>query len=91
MLILCTVLVFRQEFTLEDAIGSHTCSLGAFCMRVANVIPLKRVTPLAVTTVKSAQPLKVTATQANATLTLTLTINSAQTQQVNWPHRRMQL
>jgi hypothetical protein len=25
-----TVRVFRQEFTLEDAIGSHTCSLEAF-------------------------------------------------------------
>jgi hypothetical protein len=25
----CTVRVFRQQFTLEDAIGSHTCSLEA--------------------------------------------------------------
>jgi hypothetical protein len=25
----CTVCVFRQEFTLEDAIGSHACSLEA--------------------------------------------------------------
>jgi hypothetical protein len=26
---LCTVRVFRLEFTLEDAIGSHACSLEA--------------------------------------------------------------
>jgi hypothetical protein len=26
MLLGCTVRVFRQEFTLEDAIGSHACS-----------------------------------------------------------------
>jgi hypothetical protein len=26
---LCTVRVFRQKFTLEDAIGSHACSLEA--------------------------------------------------------------
>jgi hypothetical protein len=25
----CTVCVFRQKFTLEDAIGSHACSLEA--------------------------------------------------------------
>jgi hypothetical protein len=25
----CTVRVFRQKFTLEDAIGSHACSLEA--------------------------------------------------------------
>jgi hypothetical protein len=36
---LCTVRVFRQKFTLEDAIGSHACSLEAN-MRVANGIPL---------------------------------------------------
>jgi hypothetical protein len=28
-LIMCTVRVFRQKFTLEDAIGSHACSLEA--------------------------------------------------------------
>jgi hypothetical protein len=33
--------VFRQTFSLEDAIGSHACSLEA-CMRVANGIPLGR-------------------------------------------------
>jgi hypothetical protein len=34
-----TVRVFRQKFTLEDAIGSHACSLEAN-MRVTNGIPL---------------------------------------------------
>jgi hypothetical protein len=33
------VRVFRQKFTLEDAIGSHACSLEAN-MRVTNGIPL---------------------------------------------------
>jgi hypothetical protein len=36
---------FRQKFTLEDAIGSHTCSLEAPAMRVTDGIPLGR--PLA--------------------------------------------
>jgi hypothetical protein len=36
-----TVRVFRQKFTLEDAIGSHACSLEA-SMRVTNGIPLGR-------------------------------------------------
>jgi hypothetical protein len=27
--VLCTVRVFRQKFPLEDAIGSHACSLDA--------------------------------------------------------------
>jgi hypothetical protein len=36
-----TVRVFRQKFTLEDAIGSHACSLEAN-MRVTNGIPLRR-------------------------------------------------
>ena len=31
--------VFRQEFTLEDAIGSHVCSLQA-SKRVTDGIPL---------------------------------------------------
>jgi hypothetical protein len=35
----CTVRVFRQKFTLEDAIGSHACSLEANT-RVTNGIPL---------------------------------------------------
>jgi hypothetical protein len=35
----CAVRVFRQKFTLEDAIGSHACSLEA-SMRVTNAIPL---------------------------------------------------
>jgi hypothetical protein len=34
-----TVRVFRQKFTLEDAIGSHACSLEAN-MRVTSGIPL---------------------------------------------------
>jgi hypothetical protein len=33
------VRVFRQKFTLEDAIGSHACSLEANT-RVTNGIPL---------------------------------------------------
>jgi hypothetical protein len=33
------VRVFRQNFTLEDAIGSHVCSLEAN-VRVTNGIPL---------------------------------------------------
>jgi hypothetical protein len=35
----CTVRVFRQNFALEDAIGSHACSLEAN-MRVTNGITL---------------------------------------------------
>jgi hypothetical protein len=35
----CTVRVFRKKFTLEDAIGSHACSLQA-SRRVTNDIPL---------------------------------------------------
>jgi hypothetical protein len=35
-----TVRVFRQEFTLEDAIGSHACSLEV-SRRVTNGIPLR--------------------------------------------------
>jgi hypothetical protein len=35
----CTVRVFRQQVTLEGAIGSHACSLEAN-IRVTNVIPL---------------------------------------------------
>jgi hypothetical protein len=40
-----TVLVFRQDFALEDAIGSHACSLEAN-MRVTNGIPLGSPLPL---------------------------------------------
>jgi hypothetical protein len=36
----CTVRVFRRKFTLEDAIGSHTCSLQASRRVVNNGIPL---------------------------------------------------
>jgi hypothetical protein len=36
---LCTVRVFRQKLTLEDAIGSHACSLEA-SMRVTSSFPL---------------------------------------------------
>ena len=48
---------FRQEFTLEDAIGSHACSLQA-SMRVTNGIPLGSVTLLPVDTVTCVAPLK---------------------------------
>jgi hypothetical protein len=34
-----TVRIFEQDFALEDAIGSHACSLEAN-MRVTNGIPL---------------------------------------------------
>jgi hypothetical protein len=36
-----TVRVFRQDFALEDAIGSHACSLEA-SSRATNGIPLRR-------------------------------------------------
>jgi hypothetical protein len=54
----CTVLGFRQEFTLEDAIGSHGCSLEV-SMRVASGIPLGCSLLLPVGTVNSVQPRKV--------------------------------
>jgi hypothetical protein len=52
-----TVRVFRQKYTLEDAIGSHACSLEAN-MRVTNVIPLGCPLPLTVTTVNDVATLK---------------------------------
>jgi hypothetical protein len=53
-----TVRVFRQEFTLEDAIGSHACSLEANT-RVTNGIPLGSSLLLPVDTVNCVQTLKV--------------------------------
>jgi beta-glucosidase len=53
-----TVRVFRQKFTLEDAIGSQACSLEAN-MRVTNGIPLGSSLLLSVFTVNCVQPLKV--------------------------------
>jgi hypothetical protein len=55
-----TVRVFRQKFTLEDAIGSHACSLEAN-IRVTNSIPLGCQLPLTVATMNSVQTLKVQA------------------------------
>jgi hypothetical protein len=52
-----TVRVFRQKFALEDAIGSHTCSLEAN-MRVTNGIHLGCPLLLPVGTVNSVQTLK---------------------------------
>jgi Ca2+-binding EF-hand superfamily protein len=52
-----TVRGFRQEFTLEDAIGSHACSLEAR-MRVNNGIPLGCSLLLPVHTVNCVQTLK---------------------------------
>jgi hypothetical protein len=52
-----TVRVFRQKFTLEDAIGSHACSLEANT-RVTNGIPLGSSFLLPVGTVISVQTLK---------------------------------
>jgi hypothetical protein len=53
-----TVRVFRQKFTLEDAIGSHACSLEEN-MRVTNGIPLGSSLLLPVCTVNCVQTLKV--------------------------------
>jgi hypothetical protein len=53
-----TVRVFRQKFTLEDAIGSHACSLEA-SSRVTNGIPLGSSLFLPVHTVNCVQTLKV--------------------------------
>jgi hypothetical protein len=58
----CRVRGFRQEFTLDDAVGSHACSLVAN-MRVTNDVPLGRPLPLTVATVNSVQMLKATATR----------------------------
>jgi serine/threonine protein kinase len=52
-----TVRVFRQKFTLEDAIGSHACSLEANT-RVTNGIPLGSSLLLPVDTVNCVQTLK---------------------------------
>jgi hypothetical protein len=52
------VRVFRQKFTLEDAIGSHACSLEANT-RVTNGIPLGSSLFLPVDTVNCVQTLKV--------------------------------
>jgi hypothetical protein len=52
-----TVRVFRQKFTLEDAIGSHACSLEA-SRRVTNGIPLGCPRFLPVHTVNCVQTLK---------------------------------
>jgi hypothetical protein len=49
---------FRQKFTLEDAVGSHACSLEAN-MRVTNGIPLGSSLLLPVHTVNCVQTLKV--------------------------------
>jgi hypothetical protein len=52
-----TVRVFRQKFTLEDAIGSHACLLEANT-RVTNGIPLGSSLRLPVCTVNCVQTLK---------------------------------
>jgi hypothetical protein len=54
------VRVFRQKLTLEDAIGSHTCSLEAN-MHVTNGIPIGSSLLLPVHTVNSVQTRKVAA------------------------------
>jgi hypothetical protein len=53
-----TVRVFLQKFTLEDAIGSHACSLQAN-MHATNGIPLGSSLLLPVCTVNCVQTLKV--------------------------------
>jgi hypothetical protein len=57
LIAMCTVCVFRQGFALEDAIGSHACSLEAN-VRVTNGIPLGSLLLLPVGTVYCAQTLK---------------------------------
>jgi hypothetical protein len=52
----CTVLAFGQDFALEDAIGSHACSIEAN-MRVTNGIPLGS-PPLIVTIINYVETLK---------------------------------
>jgi hypothetical protein len=52
-----TVPVFRQQFTLEDAIGFHGCSLEV-SMRVTNGIPPGHSLLLPVDVVNSVQTLK---------------------------------
>jgi hypothetical protein len=52
------VRVFRQKFTLEDAIGSHACSLEALTCVWPNGIPLGCSLLLPVDTVNSVQTLK---------------------------------
>jgi hypothetical protein len=53
----CTVRVFRQKSTLDDAIGSHACSLQAN-MRVTNAIRLGSPLLLPVATVNCVRTLK---------------------------------
>jgi hypothetical protein len=53
----CTVRVFRQKFTLEDAIGPHASSLEA-SMRATNGIPLGCPRFLPVDAVNCVQTLK---------------------------------
>jgi hypothetical protein len=57
-LFISTMRVFRQKCTLEDAIGSHSCSLEANT-RVTNGIPLGCSLLLPVDTVNRVQTLKV--------------------------------
>jgi hypothetical protein len=64
----CTVRVFRQKFTREDGIESHTCSLKVK-MRVTNGIPLGCSLLLPVHTVNCVQTLKVSNTTCNASQT----------------------
>jgi hypothetical protein len=58
MLTAGTMRVFRQKVALEDAIGSHACSLEAN-MRVTNSIPLGCSLLLPVDTVNCVQTLQV--------------------------------
>jgi hypothetical protein len=60
-----TVRVFRQKFTLEDAIGSHACSLEANT-RVTNGIPLGSTLLLPVCTVNCVETLKAICKRRNS-------------------------
>jgi hypothetical protein len=57
LLDVCTVYGFEQKCALEDAIGSHACSLEA-SMRVAHSMPFRCSLRLPVGTVNSVQTLK---------------------------------
>jgi hypothetical protein len=71
-----TVLVFRQDFALENAIGSHACSLEAN-MRVTNGIPLRESTALTVVIINHAETLKVFSQKRFTTMRVVLGTNGS--------------
>jgi hypothetical protein len=69
-----TVRVFRQEFALEDAIGSHACSLEA-SLRVPNYITTVNYIATLKPFRNSTEFAEAAVQVYNLTLTLTLTLN----------------